>query len=193
MVFPGAQDVALKELAATLLPESLGRPGTDEVAAGFVRWLNEYHPGAEMQNGYGFTRVRAVPPSATAKYLTQLEELARVILVNPDLGFRRKQLEARLQAADIKDLPALSESADIVVDLMAFYFNSSHANDFAYEAAIDRDGCRGLKSSSQIPSALRAQRARLRTVNEKSDSPALSTERLTPRPSCAPSLDRATE
>jgi hypothetical protein len=155
VVFPGAQDGALKELAATLLPESLGRPGTDQVAAGFIRWLNEYHPGAEMQNGYGFTRVRVVPPSPNAKYLTQLEELARVILVNPDVGFRRKQLEARLQAVGIKDLPALPESGDIVIDLMAFYFNSSHANDHAYEAAIDRDGCRGLKSSSAIPSALK--------------------------------------
>jgi hypothetical protein len=155
VVFPGAQDVALKELAATLLPESLGRSGADQVTAGFVRWLNEYHPGAEMQNGYGFTRVRVVPPSATAKYLTQLEELARVILANPDLRFRRQLLEARLHAANIKDLPALPESGDIVVDLMAFYFNSSHANDFAYEAAIDRDGCRGLKSSSQIPSPLK--------------------------------------
>ena len=155
VVFPGQQDVALKELAATLLPESLGRAGTDQVAAGFIRWLNEYHPGAEMQNGYGFTRVRVVPPSPAAKYLTQLEELARATLVNPDLEFRRKRLEARLQAAGIQDLPALPESGDIVVDLMAFYFNSSHANDYAYEAAIDRDGCRGLKSSSQIPSALK--------------------------------------
>jgi hypothetical protein len=155
VVFPGPQDVSLKELAATLLPESLGRAGTDRVAASFIRWLNEYHPGAEMQNGYGFTRVRVVPPSPNAKYLTQLEELARGTLINPDLGFRRKQLEARLQAAGIQDLPALPESGDIVVDLMAFYFNSSHANDFAYEAAIDRDGCRGLKSSSQVPSALK--------------------------------------
>jgi hypothetical protein len=154
-VFPGKQEAALKELAATVLPESLGRLETDRISAGFIRWLNEYRPGAEMQNGYGVTRVRVEPPSSAAKYLDQLEELSNAVFANPDLGFRRKQLGARLQAAGVRDLPALPETGNIVIDLMAFYFTSSHANDFAYGVAIDRDGCRGLESSGQIPRPLK--------------------------------------
>lgn len=154
-VFPGKQEATLKELAATVLPESLGRIETDRLSGAFIRWLADYRPGAEMQNGYGVTRVRVEPPSPVTKYLAQLDELSRVVFVNRDLVSRRKQLEARLQAAGVRDLPALPETGDIVVDLMAFYFTSSQANDFAYEAAIDRDGCRGLKNSTQIPAPLK--------------------------------------
>jgi hypothetical protein len=154
-IFPGNQNAALQELAATVLPESLGRIEMDRLCGAFIRWLSDYRPGAEMQNGYGVTRVRVEPPSPAAKYLVQLEELSRVVFVNPDLVSRRKQLEARLQAAGVRDLPTLPETGDIVVDLMAFYFTSSQANDFAFEAAIDRDGCRGLKNAGQIPTRLK--------------------------------------
>src|SRR5689334_20208099 len=76
-VFPGAFDQALKELAATVLPASLGRQGTDAIADQFVRWVRQYRPGAEMQHGYGITQVRYKAPSPAPLYLTQLEQLAR--------------------------------------------------------------------------------------------------------------------
>jgi hypothetical protein len=37
---------------------------------------------------------------------------------------------------------------------MAFYFNSSEANDLAYRAAIGRDTCRGLTGSENRPAPM---------------------------------------
>ncbi len=153
--FPGANESALKELAATVLPETLGRQGTDQIALDFIRWVHEYKPGAEMQNGYGVTRVRSLPPDPAGKYLDQLHELASSILAVADLPMRRKLLTERLKAEEIRDLPALPLSGNIVVDLMAFYFSSSAANDLVYEAAISREACRGLANSSRQPVPLK--------------------------------------
>src|ERR1700716_2789779 len=74
--FPGKQESTLKELAATVLPESLGRAGTDAVALQFVRWVQEYRAGAEMQTGYGSTRVRYQPLSPAPRYIEQLAQLS---------------------------------------------------------------------------------------------------------------------
>ena len=152
--FPGTHEATLKELAATVLPESLGRNGTDQVSAEFIRWVVEYRPGAEMQNGYGITRVRIEPPSPASKYLSQLAELSSLMSANGGLDFRRQQLATRLKTAGVHDLPGLPETGDIVVDLMTFYFTSSQANDLAYEAAIERDRCRGLNRSGEMPTSL---------------------------------------
>jgi hypothetical protein len=153
--FPGSEEAALKELAFTVLPETLGRQGTEKIASDFVRWVHEYRPGAEMQNGYGITRVRSLPPGPAEKYLSQLRELSTSILSNPDVTERRKLLTGRLKAGEVRDLPTLPLSGNIVVDLMAFYFSSSAANDLVYEAAINREACRGLGNSSSQPAALR--------------------------------------
>ena len=153
--FPGANDSALKELASTVLPETLGRQGTDKIALDFIRWVREYKAGAEMQNGYGVTRVRSLPPDPAGRYLEQLHELASYILAVADLPQRRKLLTERLKSQEIRDLPGLPLSGNIVVDLMAFYFSSSAANDLVYEAAISREACRGLANSSRQPVPLK--------------------------------------
>ncbi len=74
--FPGNREKELKELAAVVLPASLGRKATDAVADQFVRWVREYKPGAEMGPGYGNTRIRRTPASPAATYMAQLEQLA---------------------------------------------------------------------------------------------------------------------
>ena len=76
------------------------------------------------------------------------------MFVNPDPDFRQKQLTARLKSAGVRDLPGLPETGDIVLDLMTFYFTSSQANDLAYGAAIERDRCRGLARSGEMPALL---------------------------------------
>jgi hypothetical protein len=45
--FPGTREAALKELAVTVLPASLGRAGTDAIVQQFIRWVREYRAGAE--------------------------------------------------------------------------------------------------------------------------------------------------
>jgi hypothetical protein len=157
--FPGSFDQPLKELAATILPASLGRQGTDAIADQFVRWVRQYRPGAELQHGYGVTRIRFQGPSPAPHYLTQLEQLARGPLTQTDLVMRRDQLAATMKTANIKDLPPVPDGNSIVADIMSFFFNSDDANDLAYHMAIGRNKCRGLKDSGDIPPTLKGSRS----------------------------------
>jgi hypothetical protein len=47
------------------------------------------------------------------------------------------------------------DGTHIASDLMTFYFNSSEANDRAYDANVGRDKCRGLRNSAEQPSRLK--------------------------------------
>lgn len=154
VTFPGKHEATLRDLAATVLPESLGRSGTDAAAAGFIEWVQKYRAGAEMQTGYGFTRVRYKPASPALRYLEQLDQLASGALAEKSLIDRRQKIAERLMTAKVEDLPFVPDGAHVVSDLMTFYFQSSEANDLAYEARIGKDQCRGLKSSSAAPAAL---------------------------------------
>jgi len=157
--FPGKHDSTLKELAATVLPESLGRAGTDAVAVEFVRWVQEYRTGAEMQTGYGNTRVRYKPASPGAAYLDQLDHLASGALAQSGIAERRLKIGEALLAANITDLPGSPNGAHVVTDLMTFYFQSPEANDMAYLAAIGKDKCRTLRDAGRVPTALRKEAA----------------------------------
>jgi hypothetical protein len=146
--FPGAREKTLKDLAAAVLPASVGRARTDAVAEQFSRWVREYRPGAEMQHGYGITRVRYKSASPAPKYLAQLDELSAGPIT-------AERLAAALRAAGIKDMPGVPDGNHIVADLMSFYFQSPAANDLAYNAAIGKDQCRTLKDSGTAPAPLK--------------------------------------
>jgi len=152
--FPGTYEGTLKELAATVLPASLGRERTDAVADQFIRWVREYRAGAEMQNGYGYPRVRYKPSSPAPRYLAQLEALGGAFATG-DLKSRRSQIAMALIEAKVRDLSQVPNGEHIASDLMSFYFLSSEANDLAYGAAIGKDKCRGLKNSSAMPKPLK--------------------------------------
>jgi hypothetical protein len=166
--FPADQGDTLEALAAVVLPSELGPSRIRDITRRFELWVREYRPGAEMDHGYGFTRLRTKPPSPV--YLSQLENL-RTAVLNRDTAARRQAVEAALEEAKLTDLPRTPDGRHVAADLMAFYFRSSDANDLCYRAAIGRDLCRGLKGSDSPPPALPsspvAQAASLdRGVNE---------------------------
>ena len=145
--FPGKHGPALREIAAAVLPAELGREGSDRIAQKFEQWVRDYRPGAEMDHGYGFTRLRAKPPSPAPTYLAQLEALGD----SPT----RAGIEAALEKAGVKDLPRSPDGKHVVSDLLSFYFHSSDANDLCYRAAIRRYDCRGLDGSDNPPPQLK--------------------------------------
>ena len=154
-LFPGSHEAALKELAASVLPESLGRSRTDTVALQFVRWVAEYNGRAEMQTGYGFTRIRYKPASPASRYLEQLDQLASTAFLQSDVASRRLKIGQALAAANVKELPFIPDGTHVASDLMAFYFQGSEANDLAYLARVGKDKCRGLKNSGDVPAAMK--------------------------------------
>jgi len=153
--FPGDQGPVLAALAAIVLPSELGPDGVRAVAQNFERWVRDYRPGAEMDHGYGFTRLRNKPASPAPAYLHQLESLRPVL--NGDAASSRRAIEAALEEAKITDLPRSPDGRHIAADLMAFYFRGSDANDLCYRAAIGRDRCRSLAGSDNPPPELPKQ------------------------------------
>jgi hypothetical protein len=126
--FPGDHADALRALAAVVLPSELGADGLDRVAAAFGRWVREYRAGAEMDLGYGFTRIRRKPASPAPAYLQQLAEL------RPAQPRRRCGIAPRggTSGSRIGEGDGTAANAGIAAcrrRLMAFYFRSSDAND----------------------------------------------------------------
>jgi hypothetical protein len=144
--FPANQAATLQNLAAIVLPGTLGRTGSDRIAAQFEKYVREYRPGADTEHGYGVTRVRPKPPSPAPAYLKQLAALPSPLT--------RAAVEGVLEAGQIKDIPRLPDGKNVIADLMSFYFRSAEANDLCYQAAIQRETCRGLAGSSQAPKPL---------------------------------------
>jgi hypothetical protein len=155
--FPGEHGPTIAALAAIVLPSELAPAGTQTVAQNFERWVRDYRPNAEMDHGYGNTRLRNKPPSPAPAYIRQLEAL-RPALTTGDAASRQKAVEAALEEAKITDLPRSPDGRHVIADLMSFYFRGSDANDLCYRAAIGRDKCRGLAGSNNPPSELRPTR-----------------------------------
>jgi hypothetical protein len=152
-----AQSDTLRALAVIVLPTDLGQAGIEKTAAAFERWVLDYRPGAEMEHGYGFTRLRSKPPSPAATYTKQLEALRPVLLSDNDAA-KRTAIETALEQAGVGALPQTPDGKHVASDLMAFYFRSSDANDLCYRAAIGRDQCRGLPGSEKAPAPLERPR-----------------------------------
>ena len=152
--FPGSREKEFKDLAAVVLPESLGRKATDAAAEQFLRWLREYRPGAEMGPGYGVTRIQRKPESPAATYMAQLEELAPALSAGT-LAAKRKAIADSIRKAGVKDIGQLPTGLHLASDLMTVYFQSVEANDLAYEAAVGKDQCRTIADSAQQPKPLR--------------------------------------
>ena len=148
--FPGRHADTLRGLAAVVLPGYLGREAAEGVAQRFERWVREYRAGADLDHGYGVTRIAYKPASPAPVYLAQLEAL-RGPLSSADAEARRKAIEAALDQAKVIKLPETPDGRHVIADLMSFYFHSSEANDLCYRAAIERYRCRGLEGSQNHP------------------------------------------
>jgi hypothetical protein len=150
-------ETRLRALADAVLPTELGARGRAEVVDGFLRWMRNYREGAEMDHGYGFTRLRRTPPSPALRYAAQLADLDRGArergfpFEQLEPGARQQVIAAALRTKKVDRLPARPTGDHIAIDLMAFYFNSPDANDLAYGVAIRRDQCRGLNDSDKRP------------------------------------------
>jgi hypothetical protein len=136
-VFPGDQRATLLAVARKVLPSEVD---VEKTVAAFEKWVREYRPGAEMDHGYGFTRLRRKGPSPASIYIEQLRALG------PE-----GDVAAALEAAKVTSLPQSPDGKHVASDLMAFYFRSSEGNDLCYRAHIGRDECRGLAGSEKEP------------------------------------------
>lgn len=156
-----ADQVRLRAVAEVVLPGEIGASGVDRVVTAFITWARGYRAGAETDYGYGFPRLRKLPPSPLSAYTAQLDALDRQArmqnysLADLPLDQRRALVSAAIVDAKIERLPARPDGGHLATDLMGFYFHGIEANDTAYRAHIGRDTCRGLAGSENRPAPLK--------------------------------------
>jgi hypothetical protein len=150
----------LHEVAATVLPASIGLDRVRAAVDGFVVWTRGYREGVALAHGYGHPRLQKTGPSPVPGYAAQLAALDAAARANGasfgalDLETRRALLDAAITKAGVRGLPARPGGQHVVVDLMAFYFRSSAANDDCYRALIQREVCRPIQLTTRRPAAL---------------------------------------
>jgi hypothetical protein len=153
----------LYEIAATVLPESLGVTRVRATTDRFVAWTRGYREGVALSHGYGHPRLQRSGPSPVPTYMAQLAALgADAVAAGArgarwpalDLETRRRLLDASLAKANVRGLPVRPNGQHVVSDLMAFYFRSSEANDFCYSAMINREVCRPIAITTRKPAPL---------------------------------------
>ncbi len=156
----------LREVAATVLPASLGPAGVAEAVDRFLAWTRGYREGMALEHGYGHPCLRFTPASPVPGYVAQLAALDRAArakggrFATLDLDTRRALLDAALTAAGVGALPRRPNGQHVVADLMGHYFNSSQAADVCYQAHIGRQTCRLIAVTTKRPAPFQADGGR---------------------------------
>jgi hypothetical protein len=159
-----AEAATLAAIAEAVLPGALDRAGRDRVVAGFIAWVRNYKEGADRGYGYGSSTLSApTGPSPAVRYPAQFAALERAAQTRGaasfaalDVANRRAVVEAALnEPQPVQRLPNRPTGANLVADLMGFYFSSADAWDLAYGAEIGRDKCRTLDGSDRPPAPIR--------------------------------------
>src|SRR3954467_10198918 len=150
----------LRDIAPTVLPSSLGPARAAAVADKFVAWTRGYREGVALTHGYGHPRLQKSGPSPVPGYISQLSALTADARAHGsswsalDRGTQRALLDAAFTKAGVRGLPARPTGQHVVVDLMAFYFRSSEANDECYQALMNREVCRPIAITTKRPAPL---------------------------------------
>jgi len=155
----------LRAVADVVLPSALTPDERQAVVTRFAGWVAGYKEGADAGHGYGRTRLRTTGPSPAAAYPAQLAALDQAArdagaasLAALDPAARRAIIEATFAAPRVTQLPSQPNGTHVVADFMGAYFHSADGYNLAYQAAIDRDDCRGLDGSEQAPARLADRR-----------------------------------
>jgi len=157
---PAEQVFVLRDVAATVLPSSIGSKGQNDAVDNFLRWIRDYKEGVALSHGYGDPRLVKSGPSPAPNYTKQLIALQRDAQSRGGrfgalpIETRRALLDAAFKAADVRNLPGRPDGKHVVADLMAHYFRSSEANDLCYNARIGRNTYRAIRVTTVRPQPL---------------------------------------
>ena len=154
------QVFVLKDIAGTVLPSAIGRPGQDAAVDAFLTWIRDYKEGVALSHGYGEPRLVKSGPTPAPGYAKQIAALQQAAQSRGGrfgalpLEVRRELLDAAFTAADLRNLPGRPDGKHVVADLMAHYFRSSSANDLCYNARIGRNTYRAIRVTTVRPAPL---------------------------------------
>jgi hypothetical protein len=157
----------LKAMARALLPSSIGGAEADAVATRFVRWLTLQRSEAELSHLSG--RLRAGDESGVrpgtrramvtgSNYVRQIEQLRSQArprrLAQLDRIEMSLLLMSALQVSGAREIPAGPGGANILLDLLSFFYRSPRAVDLFHGRSIAALSCRGLGGIDRPPPLL---------------------------------------
>ncbi len=159
---PAAKPETLAAVAGIVLPAtSLGAEGVLRVVGGFRKWLDELEPVAELDHVYIATdEIPYGPPDPEPLWTAQLEALeieSRKRHEAPFTAIPRVEQEAilkhQLPPSLEGGLPSPARAPHVALGLLAYFYQTSEANDLCYERAIEKTTCRGIESGAVEPPA----------------------------------------
>ena len=153
-----SEPATLDALAEAILPSALGNAGIKKEVAAFREWGTGYREGAEVNHGYGTSRLRSLGPTPLTKWTTQLDDLDARAQSKHQRNFREIPVADRvaivrttLEGQRVDRMPGITDASHVSLALLAHFYDSSAANDLCYEAQIGRSTCRPLAASSRKP------------------------------------------
>jgi hypothetical protein len=158
VVHLASEPATLDALAEAILPSALGRAGIAKEVAAFREWGAGYREGAEVNHGYGTSRLRSLGPTPLTKWTTQLDELDARAQAKHRRNFRDLPVADRvalvrtaLEGQRMDRMPGIADASHVSLALLAHFYDSSAANDLCYEAKIGKATCRPLADSARKP------------------------------------------
>src|SRR5215510_972274 len=148
----------LDALADVILPSALGKAGIRRAAAAFREWGVGYRASAELNHGYGTSRLRSTGPTPLTRWTQQLDALDAAARAAHRKPFR--ELSPADRAALVREalagqrldrIPPIGDATHVAVALLSHFYDSSAATDLCYQAQIGRSTCRRLGDSSRKP------------------------------------------
>jgi hypothetical protein len=149
----------LDALAEVVLPSTaLGKAALMMEVESFRKWGAEYREGAEVNHGYGTSRLRTLGPTPMTRWSTQLDELDATAKAKHQKAFHELSADARadlvraaLQGQRLDRMPGIADASHVALALLAHFYTSPAANDLCYEAQIGQQTCRPLAQQARKP------------------------------------------
>src|SRR4249919_2536586 len=153
-----SEPATLDALAEAILPSALGRAGIAKEVAAFREWGAAYREGAEVNHGYGTSRLRSLGPTPLTKWTTQLDDLDARAQSKHQRNFSELRVADRvaivrtvLEGQRVDRMPGIADANHVSLALIAHFYDSPAAIDLCYEARIGKTTCRPLAASSGKP------------------------------------------
>jgi hypothetical protein len=137
----GRPRALLDAVAEAVLPSVLGAAGLRGAVTQFVAWADGFEPVAQEMLGYGYAEVRYLPADPVPGWIAQLDALDR----------RAGKRGATFVALPVADRRAVIEHA---LALLSHWASSSDGWDLALEHRVQRDRCRSLATTRDLPTPL---------------------------------------
>ncbi len=154
-----ADPTILDALAEVVLPAAaLGRAGVLRASAAFRTWAADYREGAEVNHGYGTSRLRTLGPTPLTRWTKQVDELDAAARAKHQKRFRELTVDHRtalvrsaLEGQRVDRMPAVVDAPHVALAMLAHFYESAAATDLCYQAQIGRQTCRRLADAPRKP------------------------------------------